>query len=99
MRLRSQYNLYGYERESCAGERYILIYDISSLCWGRCLKYIHTLFVLGAGPKICIHTLFVFVAGSKMYTYTFCIGAGLEICIHTLLVLGAKPKICIHTLL
>ncbi len=33
-----------------------------------------------------------------MYSYTFCIGAGLKICIHTLFVLGAGPKIGISTL-
>jgi hypothetical protein len=33
-----------------------------------------------------------------MYSYTFCIGVGLKICIHTLIVLGAGPNICIPTL-
>jgi hypothetical protein len=117
----------------------------------------HTLFVLGAGPKICSHTIFVlsvnrvsvnrgvseswcqwivcqwigvsvnrvsvdrggpysntlylgrglkyvklhFLFGDRaknMYSYTFCIGAGLKICIPPLLVLGAGPKTGIPTL-
>ncbi len=34
--------------------------------WGRGLKCISKLFVLGAGPKICISTLFVLGAGPKI---------------------------------
>jgi hypothetical protein len=31
---------YDCERGLCAGGRYILIYDISTLYWRRCLKYV-----------------------------------------------------------
>jgi hypothetical protein len=64
--------------ELCAGGRYILIYDIPTLC-------------IGVGPKICIHTFLVLGVGPKIGIPTlFVLGAEPQICTPTLFVLSVN---------